>query len=47
MVCGKLNRRSQDCSTDRFSDTILILPTLLVADRKGWTKFTNSAIMVW
>lgn len=41
----KGEQKEPDCSTDSFSD-IIILSNLLDAGRKAWTKFTNSAIRV-
>lgn len=42
----KVNRGSQNCTSESFSDAVLILPTGLDADMRGWTKFVNKALRV-
>lgn len=42
----KVNRGSQNCTSESFSDAVLILPTGLDAVMRGWTKFINSALRV-
>ena len=42
----KVNRGSQNCTSESFSDAILILPTGLDAVRRGWTRCINRALRV-